>query len=181
MASTRFDLMGKTRTQISYNMSQVRSSGSEIERVLGAALWREGLRYRKQYKTISGRPDFVLVALKIAIFCDSSFWHGRGWPEAADAIKTNKVFWVNKIEYNIRRDCEVNELLADLGWNVLRFWDDEILKQTRSCVQRVQALVNERRNTASHEQDRSDRLFLRRGRHDERTDPIGNARACRGR
>ena len=173
--------MGKTQAQISYNMSQVRSSGSKIERMLGAALWREGFRYRKQYTKISGRPDFVLVALKIAIFCDSSFWHGRGWPEAANAIKTNKVFWVNKIEYNINRDREVNGLLTNLGWKVLRFWDDEILKDTATCVQRIQELVEERRKTASNEQNRSDRFFLRRGRHDEWTDPIGNACAGRGR
>lgn len=140
--------MGKTQEQISYNMSRVRSSGSEIERVMGSALWSAGIRYRKQYKKLPGRPDFALVADKIAIFCDSSFWHGRRWPTAADALKKNKDFWVNKIEYNINRDREVNGLLTDLGWEVIRLWDDEILKDTASCLQRVKTLVRKRRYAA---------------------------------
>lgn len=74
----------KTKEQISYNMSRVRSSGSVIERTLGKALWAAGIRYRKQYRKVPGKPDFALVSKKIAIFCDSSFWHGRGFPEAAE-------------------------------------------------------------------------------------------------
>jgi len=43
--------------------------------MLGKALWRAGIRYRKQYP-IFGKPDFVVVGRRIAIFCDSEFWHG---------------------------------------------------------------------------------------------------------
>lgn len=124
----------KTTEQISYNMSRVRSSGSRIESVLGSALWAAGVRYRKQYRKIPGRPDFVVVSQKLAIFCDSAFWHGRNWPSASVAIKSNREFWIAKIEGNIRRDEAVNRQLADLGWRVIRFWDDEILKSTDICV-----------------------------------------------
>ena len=126
------------RKQNPSHMSRVRSSGSEIERVLGTALWKSGIRYRKQYKRVPGRPDFALVSARIAIFCDSSFWHGRGWPGAASAIKTNREFWLPKIEGNIRRDIEVNASLSRLGWTVIRFWDDEILKRADACVTKVQ-------------------------------------------
>lgn len=139
--------MARTREQISLNMSRVRSSGSMIEVVLGKALWHAGFRYRKQYREVTGRPDFALVGPKIAIFCDSSFWHGRGWPDAAAAIKTNREFWIAKIEYNVSRDREVDRQLASIGWTVIRFWDDEILKHTASCVDRVKALLWERRET----------------------------------
>jgi DNA mismatch endonuclease Vsr len=64
-----------SRKQIHYTMSRVRSSGSEIENILGRALWQAGVRYRKQYP-IFGKPDFVIVKRRIAIFCDSEFWHG---------------------------------------------------------------------------------------------------------
>lgn len=124
----------KTTEQISHNMSRVRSSGSRIESVLGSALWAAGVRYRKQYRKIPGRPDFVVVRKKLAIFCDSAFWHGRNWPSASIAIKSNREFWIAKIEGNIRRDEAVNRQLADLGWRVIRFWDDEILKSTDICV-----------------------------------------------
>jgi len=146
--------MPKTPEQISYNMSRVRSSGSKIERVMGSALWAAGIRYRKQYAKVPGRPDFALVGAKIAIFCDSSFWHGRNWPEAAKAIKRNKDFWIAKIEGTIIRDREVDRLLASLGWEVIRFWDSEILKHTASCVERVKALLCQRRDSLSNDKIR---------------------------
>ena len=80
MEPTQLDV--KTREQISYNMSRVRSSGSMIEKELGKALWALGLRYRKQYSKIAGKPDFAIVFVRIAVFCDSTFWHGRDWPDS---------------------------------------------------------------------------------------------------
>jgi DNA mismatch endonuclease (patch repair protein) len=118
-------------------IGKVPAFGTQIELVLGSALWAAGIRYRKQYRKIPGRPDFVVPKAKLAIFCDSSFWHGRGWPASAVQFRTNREFWLPKIERNIRRDEEVNRLLAELGWTTLRFWDDEILNLTNECVARV--------------------------------------------
>lgn len=129
--------MAKTREQISYNMSHVKCSGSRIERILGKALWAAGIRYRKQYKKLPGKPDYVIVRSRIAIFCDSSFWHGRNWKSEKYSIKTNREFWVPKIERNIIRDREINKMLKQLGWEVLRFWDDKIERQTEKCVEIV--------------------------------------------
>lgn len=143
--------MAKSKEQISYNMSRVKSSGTMIERMLGSALWRAGIRYRKQYGKIPGRPDFALPGDRIAIFCDSSFWHGRGWPESAKELKTNKDFWIAKIEGNISRDRQVNEQLANMGWEVVRFWDFEILKATSMCVHKVLDLRASRRRLASND------------------------------
>ena len=116
--------------------------GTQIELVLGSALWAAGVRYRKQYRKLPGRPDFAVPKAKLAIFCDSSFWHGRGWPRAAEAFRTNREFWLPKIERNIRRDAEVNRLLKGAGWTVLRFWDDQILKCTETCVNLVLDAIN---------------------------------------
>lgn len=118
-------------------MSRIKRSGTLIERRLGSALWAAGIRYRKQYRRVSGCPDFAVVWARLAIFCDSSFWHGRGWPGTAKNIKRNKGFWRKKIEGNIRRDAEVNRQLEEAGWRVLRFWDDDILQRTDECVARV--------------------------------------------
>jgi DNA mismatch endonuclease (patch repair protein) len=118
-------------------IGRVPGFGTQIELVLGSALWAAGVRYRKQYRKIPGRPDFVVPKAKLAIFCDSSFWHGRGWPASSAQFRTNREFWLPKIERNIRRDEEVNGLLAALGWTTLRFWDDEILERTNECVTRV--------------------------------------------
>lgn len=125
-------------------MARVRSSGTKIERTLGKALWAAGIRYRKQYKKAPGRPDFALVSKKIAIFCDSSFWHGRGYPGTAVQFKSNRTFWLPKIRRNIARDKQVGQLLADAGWIVLRFWDDGILNDTDTCVCAVREAIGQR-------------------------------------
>lgn len=145
--------MRKTKSQISYNMSRVRSSGSEIERTLGLALWAAGIRYRKQYKKAMGRPDFTIVHAKVAVFCDSSFWHGRYWPRAIKDFKRHRDFWVTKIRGNIARDRVVNRQLARDGWKVIRFWDDDILFNTERCVMRVRKLLKKRRS-GRHDKNR---------------------------
>src|SRR2546423_3037318 len=92
-------------------MSRIRASGSKIECALGSALWRAGLRYRKQYP-ISGTPDFAIVSLRVAIFCDSNFWHGYRWGDRSKiAFKKNQTFWINKIQENRRRDRRINREL----------------------------------------------------------------------
>ena len=129
--------------QISYTMSRVRSSGSAIEKRFGKALWQSGLRYRKQY-SIFGKPDFVLVSRRIAIFCDSEFWHGYRWGKRRQAEhKTNQPYWFAKIERNRTRDRLVNRKLATAGWKVLRFWEREILDDLDLCVTKVMALIQQ--------------------------------------
>lgn len=118
-------------------MASIPTSGSRIETVLSRAMWAAGIRYRRQYRKLPGKPDFVIVRARIAIFCDSSFWHGRNWPASAAAFRTNREFWIPKIERNVHRDAEVNASLAHLGWSVYRFWDDEILNRTDKCVNKV--------------------------------------------
>lgn len=134
-------------------IGRVPKFGTQIELVLGSALWAAGVRYRKQYRKIPGRPDFVVLKAKLAIFCDSSFWHGRGWPASSAQFRTNREFWLPKIERNIRRDEEVNGLLAGLGWTTLRFWDDEILKRTNECVTRVLDAIQ--KGTSRHDDTNS--------------------------
>ena len=122
-------------------MSRIRGKDTAIERKLGSAMWKAGLRYRKQLN-IPGKPDFAFVGARLAVFCDSHFWHGYGWMDGAkQAIKTNRHFWVPKIERNIARDAEVNRTLSAEGWTVLRFWEDEILTKTEVCMERVRHVL----------------------------------------
>ena len=137
-------------------MSRVRSSGTVIEQKLGKALWAAGVRYRKQYKKLIGKPDFVVVWAKIAIFCDSSFWHGRNWESAQMAIKSNKGFWIPKIESNITRDEQVNAALTNLGWRVFRFWDEDIHANAAHCASVVVDAINECRLHGANQQSHSD-------------------------
>ena len=108
------------------NMQAVKSKGTKIEVKLGTAMWRLGLRYRKNYKKLPGKPDFVLVSAKIAVFCDGEFWHGKDWDERKNDIKSHQDFWYDKIEKNMKRDAEINSQLESLGWVVVRFWGKQI-------------------------------------------------------
>lgn len=127
------------------NMQRVRNKDSEIELLLRKELWRRGLRYRKNVKSITGCPDIAFKGLKIAVFCDSEFWHGYDWDNRKNDIKTNRDFWLKKIERNISRDEEVNLMLKNDGWLVLRFWGKEIKKNTSCCADIIEKNVKERK------------------------------------
>lgn len=62
-------------------MSNIHSKDTKIEVQLCKALWHKGYRYRKSYKELPGKPDIVITKYKIAIFCDSEFFHGKNWDE----------------------------------------------------------------------------------------------------
>lgn len=129
--------MQKTSEQISYNMRRVKNKDSEIEMLLRRELWSRGLRYRKNVSSVFGKPDIAFIRKKIAIFCDSEFWHGYNWEERKLDFKSHQDFWIPKIERNMARDREVNEKLREQGWQVLRFWGKEIKKGPSACADRV--------------------------------------------
>lgn len=124
-------------------MSRIKRANSKIEQLLGRAMWHSGLRYRKQY-AVEGRPDFAFPALKVAVFCDSNFWHGFGWDTANKPIfRKNREFWESKIKRNIERDQIVNRELKCKGWVVIRLWEHEILNDTDTWVNKIRKVVAE--------------------------------------
>ncbi len=131
-----------TAEQRRKNMQAVKSKDSKIEMLLRHELWKRGLRYRKNVKTVFGRPDIAFIGKKIAIFCDSEFWHGYDWEKRKSDIKSNKDFWITKIERNIARDQKVNDYLKSQGWTVLRFWGKEIQKNVTHCVDMIEKEVS---------------------------------------
>lgn len=134
-------LSKKTSEQITKNMKAVKSSGSEIEVMLMKELWSRGLRYRKNVKTIYGKPDIAFIGKKVAVFCDSEFWHGYNWEERKHDFKSHQEFWIPKIERNMERDKEVTNKLESDGWTVIRFWGKEIKKNLKECADIVEKTV----------------------------------------
>lgn len=132
---------------VSYKMSRVKAKGTEIEKIMGRALWVSGLRgYRKNQKRVSGTPDFCWRQKKIAVFCDSSFWHGFNWAKEKYKIKVRKVFWFNKIKANIARDRKVTKKLKQEGWKVFRYWDFEIKNNASLCAKKIANSLARRNN-----------------------------------
>ena len=126
------------------NMQAVKNKDSKIELLLRHELWVRGVRYRKNVTKIMGKPDIAFIGKKVAVFCDSEFWHGYDWDKQKDKIKTNRDFWIHKIERNIARDKEVTETLEADGWIVLRFWGNEISKNVGACADVIVNVLKER-------------------------------------
>lgn len=136
--------MPKTQEQIHYNMQQVKCKDSEIELLLRNALKQKGLRYRKNVKSVFGHPDIAFVGKKVAVFCDSEFWHGYDWERRKEDFKVRQDFWIPKIERNMQRDKEVTEKLEAEGWIVLRFWGKEIKTDAASCADKIEKAVKQK-------------------------------------
>ena len=121
-----------------------KAKDTAIELLLRKELWSRGIRYRKNVKSIIGKPDIAFIKKKVAVFCDSEFWHGFDWEHKKSDIKSNRDFWIPKIEKNIARDKEVNDALAADGWIVLRFWGQQIKKDVKACADLIVAALKER-------------------------------------
>ena len=118
-------------------MKQIKATNTKIEIKLRKALWHLGIRYRKNYRKLPGSPDIALTKYKIAIFCDSEFWHGYDWECKKNKIHSNREYWISKIERNIERDKEVDIDLIYLGWLPLHFWGWQINKDIDYCLQTI--------------------------------------------
>ena len=127
------------------NMSSIRSKDTSIEVVLRKALWHHGYRYRKNYDALPGKPDIVITKHRIAIFCDSEFFHGKDWEKLKLRLENgnNSIYWIKKIARNMQRDMENVQNLRFLDWTVLRFWGGDILNHTEECVKAVDEAVFE--------------------------------------
>ena len=122
-------------------MRAIKSSGSKAEILLAKSLWSRGYRYRKNDRTVFGKPDLTFKKSKVAIFVDGEFFHGKDWESSKFIIKSRRDFWWEKIEGNIKRDQIVNSTLAGEGWTVLRFWTDDIKKNLEYCVEQIESAL----------------------------------------
>ena len=124
-------------------MSHIRSKDTSIEVKLRKELWHKGYRYRKNDKTLPGSPDIALTKYKIAIFCDSEFFHGKDWEVLKARLEkgSNPGYWIKKIERNRDRDIENDKKLLFLGWTVIHFWGKDILQNTEECIRVIEETI----------------------------------------
>mgnify|MGYP000896860979 CR=1 FL=1 len=124
-------------------MSKIRGKDTSIEITLRKALWHKGYRYRKNYQRLPGSPDIALTQYKVAIFCDSEFFHGKDWSILKLKLEkgNNASYWVQKIQRNIERDKEKDQKLLFEGWTVIHFWGKEILQNPEECVKVIEETI----------------------------------------
>lgn len=122
-------------------MSSIPSKGTRPEITLGKLLWSNGIRYRKHYK-IAGKPDFVVVSKRVAVFVDGDFWHGNNWrlrgiESLEKELSSYKKFWRDKIKGNMARDKDVTKQLRKEGWKVIRCWESDIKNHPTKVVEKI--------------------------------------------
>lgn len=131
-------------------MSAVKSKDTRPELKLRKALWKEGLRYRVNYKRLPGKPDIVFTKLKVVVFCDGDFWHGHNWAIRGQSSLQEELagysqYWKDKILRNIERDEENNIALRAQGWTVIRIWESDIKNNLDRCVETVKEALFEQK------------------------------------
>jgi DNA mismatch endonuclease, patch repair protein len=125
-------------------MRAVKSKNSKAELILAKKMWNLGLRYRKHSKNILGKPDFIFIGAKVAVFVDGDFWHGKGWAsrgfssweEQFEGLNNSR-FWLEKISSTMARDKRINKTLRSEGWLVIRCLESEIISNSSKCAHNI--------------------------------------------
>ena len=133
----------KKRSKI---MSKIPGKNTKPELLFRKGLWKKGIRYRVDSTKLPGKPDVSNQKYKLAIFIDGEFWHGYDWPERKETLKSNRAFWIPKIERNMQRDREVNKQLKEMGFTVFRFWTNEIKTNLDKCINDILVYINTGQN-----------------------------------
>jgi DNA mismatch endonuclease (patch repair protein) len=110
-------------------MSRIKSKNTRCELILRDTLEHEGISSFEMHYPVIGKPDIAFPISKVAVFCDSDFWHGK-----SKVPKTNQPYWKMKFQKNKLRDKLVNRELKKLGWKTIRLTEKRILSNPSECV-----------------------------------------------
>jgi DNA mismatch endonuclease, patch repair protein len=122
------------------NMQAIKSE-SKLEDLVAKELWKRNIRYRRNVKTLFGKPDIAIKKYKVVIFIDSCFWHSC--PLHMTMPKSNIEFWEKKLNRNRERDAEVNLFYKENGWHIVRIWEHEIEENLDLVVEGIINMINE--------------------------------------
>ena len=146
-----------TPQQRHYCMSRIRSKDTTPEKRVRQWLWQHGYRYRLCVKGVPGKPDIVMRKYRTAIFVNGCFWHGHDVQctmyneqctvedsKCCKRPKTNRDFWVAKIQRNQERDQKNYRILQENGWQVIVLWECQLKpKKLEQTMLQVEILLHE--------------------------------------
>ncbi|QNL47891.1 very short patch repair endonuclease [Olivibacter sp. SDN3] len=130
-----------TNKQRSKIMSKIKGKDSKPELLLRKALWAKNLRFRLHDKSLPGKPDIIIKKYKLAIFIDGEFWHGHNWEQNKNRIKSNRAFWIPKIQRNMQKDRQDRDQLQAMGFTVFRFWSREVTNNLPKVVNQIMLFI----------------------------------------
>ena len=135
-----------TPEQRSYCMSRVKGKDTGLETRVRSELHRRGFRFRKHLKELPGKPDIIFTRAKVAIFVDGDFWHGYEYSTWEHKLSN---FWKTKISKTIERDRKNHRQLREMGWTVIRVWENELERDFKASIQRITSAVNLKKKASS--------------------------------
>jgi|TARA_B100001964_G_scaffold181878_1_gene201212 DNA mismatch endonuclease (patch repair protein) len=123
----------------SWNMSKIRSKNTRPELAVRKYLYSNGFRYRLHNRKLPGKPDITNQSKKTAVFVNGCFWHQHEGCKKAAIPKSNKSYWLPKLEKNVARFNDNTNKLLDMGWKVFIVWecetkDEDVLKSILDAV-----------------------------------------------
>ena len=94
---------------------------SYLERSMEQALIASNLLFEKQFPFGPFTADFAMPEYQLAIECDGSYWHSL--PEVR------------------KRDAKRNNYFRRSGWKILRFGEEMIKTDIKSCIAKVRSTL----------------------------------------
>lgn len=120
-------------------MSRVRQSRTNPEEKVAAALRELGVSYRRNVKSLPGKPDFANQSKGWTIQVHGCFWHQHDCNRGT-MPSHNREAWIAKFARNKARDAAVEATLQGLGLRVLTLWECET-KKSGELQQRLRAYL----------------------------------------
>lgn len=134
-----------TKDQRRKNMQHIRSQNSKPEKVVRTFLHKHGLRFRLHRKDLPGKPDIVLPKYNAVIFINGCFWHQHPRCKRATIPKSNRDYWIPKLEKNKKRDKKNKKLLKDLGWKIIIIWECQLkTNQQKKTLNKIRTRLVEK-------------------------------------
>jgi DNA mismatch endonuclease (patch repair protein) len=122
-------------------MARIRSQDTAPELTVRSVLHRAGYRFRIHRRDLPGCPDIVLPGRHLVLFVHGCFWHSHRRCKRASTPKSNRVYWVAKLEGNARRDRQQQLRLRRLGWRVAVIWECQTTDENQ-LRRRLEKLVH---------------------------------------
>ena len=132
--------MDKMSKETRSNIMKSIKSVSQLENIISRALWQRGYRFRRNAKTLLGKPDISIKKYKVVIFIDSCFWHFC--PIHGRIPKSNTDYWNAKYKKNKNRDEKVTSFYKENGWNLLRVWEHEFKEDFNSTIESIAGFID---------------------------------------
>ncbi len=123
-----------TEEQRSKCMSRIRSKWTLQEKRIHNYLKGHKVRHR-MHPQLPGKPDIFLPATNTVVFLHGCFWHKC--PKCYKEPKSQKEYWIPKIEKNVKRDRKNSRILRSKGYSVLKIWEHEVKKNYKKALDKI--------------------------------------------